>query len=146
MGTGRKPSEFAAEAALVLIGIAGGFSLIDKLAGFTASWMRYMLTATRINQALIAFHFDWNELERKRSLLRSRVDPSAGNPPGDDPPRAPGTPPNFDDPVTEGIDLIKRFCMKILDIMDEETSGWADELKKNASQLASAPLVHGGRG
>jgi len=43
------PSAFAAETALVLIAIAGGFALIDRAAGFSADWMRYLTTAERIN-------------------------------------------------------------------------------------------------
>jgi hypothetical protein len=155
--TNRNPSEFAAEATLVLIGIAGGFSLIDKLAGFTAAWMRYMLTATRINRALIAFHFDWTELERSAPVPPSPPMPPPPPPvPRDEcadtgsPPRCPDCckccEPKTKDPVTARIELIKEFCLKILETMDGETESWADELKKTASQLASTPIGHTGRG
>jgi len=48
----------------LLIGVAGGATLVDRAAaGYTADWMRYMTTASLINRALVKFEFDWNELE-----------------------------------------------------------------------------------
>jgi hypothetical protein len=80
------PAGFTAEAALVLIGAAGGINLIDRLAGLSTGWMRYMTTVMLIHKELIKFHFEWNRLDRKAALARSS---GANAAPGADPAQPP---------------------------------------------------------
>lgn len=43
----------------VLLGVAGLLVLIDKLFGFSSSWMRYMTTQIRLQQLLIDYQAQW---------------------------------------------------------------------------------------
>jgi hypothetical protein len=147
------PSALTAELALVLIGIAGGLNLIDRYAGLTDAWMRYITTATRLNRALIAYQFEWNELERSTP----RGSTASGSPPtsGEDAPKSLPTAPTESigggtrgkkaptDSVTERIELVKRFCLAVIDIIGEETLVWADELKERVAQIARNFPAHG---
>jgi SMODS and SLOG-associating 2TM effector domain 2 len=119
-------SSIAAETALLLAGIAGGATLIDRAAGFTADWMRYITTAARINRALIEFQFAWNKIDQA-----SPYPPPSGTP---QPSIKRGK--RDIDPVTQRIELAKEFCSKIFEFMDQETSIWADEMKERVAQAA----------
>lgn len=112
--------------------------LIDRAAGFTADWMRYITTAASINRALIEFQFEWNKLDRNSPY----------------PPRPASTksaeisPPSIKkrkiaDPVEQRIELASQFCLKILDLTGQETSIWADELKQRVARMASQLPSHG---
>jgi len=128
------PAGFAAETALIFIGIAGGFTLIDRSAGFSADWMRYILTATRLSRALMEFEFDWSALSREASP-RSRL-PSADEKTSVAPPSRPPRGASHD-AVQRRIDRVKKFCLDILDIIGGETEIWANELKERVAQLAN---------
>jgi hypothetical protein len=125
-----------AEASLALVGVAAGLALIDKSAGYTADWMRYVTTAAQINRALLEFHFAWDRLESTMPY-----------PPDNDPPdpltkvdipatergrRRKAPEPN---PVGARIDLVKDFCLEIADAVELETSAWAIDLKERVAQL-----------
>jgi hypothetical protein len=122
------PAGIAAEAALVLIGIAGGITLIDRSAGFSADWMRYILTATRLNRTLVEFEFDWNALGREASQSYQPQPLGAATP------SAPAA--ETVDPVQRRIDRVQKFSLAILDIIGGETELWANELKERVAQLA----------
>jgi hypothetical protein len=55
------------EAALFLIGVAGGLHLIDHLIGASSGWMRYLATAMELNEELIAYQWRWHELLARRA-------------------------------------------------------------------------------
>jgi len=133
IGLAADHGSIAVEAALVLIGVAGGFNLIDRFAGFTNDWMRYMATAMRLNQELIEFQFRWSELERAAS-----TNPSPPDPPGK---RAI----KEIDPIKSKIDMVHKFCSRVLSIVEEETSAWADELKNNVAQFTQHIMTQHGR-
>jgi hypothetical protein len=126
------PREFAAEVALLLIGIAGGFNIIDRSAGYSADWMRYIVTATQLNSLLVKFEFEWNAASR----AISPAPPST---------QAPAVVTNSPPPQTQKpevvsdeqrIELVKNFCLKILDVVGGETEVWANELKERVAQMA----------
>jgi hypothetical protein len=125
--------EFAAEAALLLIGIAGGFNVIDRAAGYSADWMRYIVTATRLNRALVDFEFKWNAFIRAASGSQMLPLPDAKAVAC-----APETPKTAvpTDLVQQRIDLVREFCMLVLDIIGGETEVWANELKERVAQMA----------
>jgi hypothetical protein len=120
-GSVANPSAFSAELALVLIGLAGGFNLIDRYAGLTTGWMRYVTTAARLNRTLIAFQFAWNEVERTASLQSSSSSEAR---------------PKKPDSVTQRIELARKFCLDVLDIIGEEMAVWSDELKERVAQFS----------
>jgi hypothetical protein len=128
---GPNASSGAAEASLALIGLAGGLTLIDRTAGFTADWMRYITTASRINRALIEFQFKWNKLDYNSPCLgASSIDPPQQ-------PAGSGKKTPEPDPVAQRIELAYKFCLEIFDLTGQETSIWADELKERVAQMAS---------
>jgi SMODS and SLOG-associating 2TM effector domain 2 len=118
-------SSIAAETALLLAGIAGGATLIDRTAGFTADWMRYITTAADINRALIEFQFEWDMLDQSAPYL----------------PRTKTSQPPIEktdkeiDPVAQRIERARVFCLNILEFTRRETSVWADELKARVTQM-----------
>jgi SMODS and SLOG-associating 2TM effector domain 2 len=133
----------AAEFTLLFVGIAGGFKVIDHAAGNTADWMRYRMTASAINTLISNFRFEWIELDRTYPLPRN------GKPPGISPAMVedPAFLPHVDedttiarnrkkkgdsdaDPVQRRVVLARTCCNKILKLIENETSIWADELKK----------------
>lgn len=138
-GINVKLSSIAAETALLLIGIAGAATLIDRSAGYTTDWMRYMTTAALINQARLKFLFAWNELEWTLPYpplpagSTPRPKPVSGLPATTAGP-APDGP---DDPVARRIYLAREFCFEVLDLVGKETSVWTDELKQRVAQMAS---------
>ena len=123
------PAAFAAEVAVVLAGIAGGFTLVDRSVGFTADWMRYIGTATNLNRELIAFQLDWDELAYAAAKNRDKPDPG---PTG----KAAARRAKKNDPDAQRINRVKVFCLKILEITGEETGIWANELKERLAQMA----------
>ena len=147
---------FAAEAALVFIGIAAGLNLIDRLVGFSSGWMRYMSAAMRANRALLEFELKWNS--RARDAARKggsgEVQPGAKPPPEDaeaartagpaspktgdvtpaDDPAAPSRP-DRSKPETDPIVAVWALCDVLLAIVDQETNEWSIEFKNSISHL-----------
>jgi hypothetical protein len=115
------PRGFAAETALVLIGIAGGFNLVDRSAGFSAD-------CTRLNRALIEFQFDWNALSR---LPKQKGD----NPQRSEGANKPRRNRKETNPDVLRINRVKEFCLAILDITSGETDVWAIELRERVAQM-----------
>ncbi|MGA2129333.1 MAG: SLATT domain-containing protein [Xanthobacteraceae bacterium] len=144
---------FAAEAALVFIGIAAGLNLIDRLVGFSSGWMRYMSAAMRAHKALLEFELKWNCWARDaaRKVASSEVQPAAKPPPpaeagvalaspgtGDvtpaDDPAAPSRP-DRSKPETDPILAVWALCDVLLAIVDQETNEWSIEFKNSISHL-----------
>ena len=149
VGSDITPSSLAAEITLVLIGIAGGFNLIDRSLGFSADWMRYIVTASKINRALIDFQLQWNELEftapvsttksaaktKQLSIVhegRANLQQTSN---GNNNPQA--------NPIARRIELVNKFCMTVIDLTYEETSIWSDELTDRVAKMASHLPGHG---
>ena len=98
--------------AAVALGIAATLILLDRFYGFTNGWIRFLLTARQLIEALEAFHF---EVERHKL--------SWGNP---EP-----TP----EQATMLLEQIWRFHKKALGIVNDETKGWAAEFTEAIKQL-----------
>lgn len=134
------PRSFAAEAALVLLGTAGAWNLIDRSAGFSADWMRYIVTVTCLCRELAEFEFDWVELTRKAYKQRSEPSKESENaPPQNSSQPFPSQQETQNkavvDPDTARVALAKEFSLKVLEITGDETSIWAKELKDRLSQI-----------
>ncbi len=98
--------------AAVALGVAATLILLDRFYGFTNGWIRYLLTARQLIEALEAFHF---EVERHKL--------SWGNP---EP-----TP----EQATMLLEQIWQFHKKALGIVNDETKGWAAEFTEAIKQL-----------
>jgi hypothetical protein len=121
-------NSLVAELSLALFGVAAGLALIDRMAGFSADWMRYVVTATQINRKKMEFQFLWDRLERTLPYpphKKAQVE-VAGK-----------IPKRKDDPIAARIKLVQEFCSSIADLTEKETSGWATDLKERVSQLDS---------
>jgi hypothetical protein len=121
------PRSFAAEVALVLLGVAGAWNLIDRSAGFSSDWMRYIVTVTDLYRELTEFEFDWITLTRVASKRDSNPPPEGPSQP--QPENATQT-----DPDAARIELVKDFTLGILGITGKETNIWAKELKERMAQ------------
>jgi hypothetical protein len=131
---------FAAEAALVFLGIAGAWNLIDRAAGFSADWMRYIVTVTCLCRELAAFEFDWMDLTRKAYKRPEPPGPPPGTPPPPVPPQASQGQQQTQDKAPDDLDsarveLAKKFSLRVLEVTGEETSVWAKELRDRLSQM-----------
>jgi hypothetical protein len=156
-------SSHAAEAALLFIGFAGGFKLWDTYGGYTVDWMRFMTSAARINRELAKFQFDWEKIDLKSSDKGTDDGPAGATAPqpaaGPDadlksnpsdskgkfevcPSCGPCHPVRFN-PTELKVKLAGEFCSKILDLVGEEISVWATELKKRMDLMPAHSVGHG---
>lgn len=120
-----KAKSYAAEVALGFLALIGGLTFWDKSAGFSADWMRYIITAGRLNKKLVEFQFDWNIFNRATNIAsKSKSDGTAE------------AEEKKLDSVAERADKLKTFCLTILDIMSAETEVWANELKERVAQMS----------
>ncbi len=88
---------------------------IDKFMGFSTSWMRYMMTAIRLQKSLADFQSDWNILwmdiednkptKTQQKLLMQRT---------------------------------KAFHLKVVQEIEQETQLWTNEFQSSLSQLEYA--------
>jgi hypothetical protein len=93
--------------------IGGGAALlgIDRLAGISSGWTRYVITATSIRAASEEFRMDWAALSAQAA-----------------------TPPTAE----QGAAMIQRakaFSMVIEGLVAKETQDWAAEFRQNMSML-----------
>ena len=98
--------------AAVALGVAATLILLDRFYGFTNGWIRFLLTARQLIEALEAFHF---EVEHHKL--------SWGNP---EP-----TP----EQATMLLEQIWQFHKKALGIVNNETKAWAAEFTEAIKQL-----------
>ena len=93
--------------------IGGGAALLglDRIAGLSSGWTRYVLTATAIRTASEEFRFDWAALSAQTA-----------------------TPPTPEQ-VAALIQKAKAFSMAIEGLISKETQDWATEFRQNMSTL-----------
>ncbi len=98
--------------AAVALGVAATLILIDRFYGFTSGWIRFLLTAMQLTEALEAFRF---EVEQHKL--------SWGNP----------------EPTPQQavalLEHIRQFHAKALGIVNDETKIWAAEFTETIKQL-----------
>jgi hypothetical protein len=117
--------EFAAEVAIGFIAIAGGFNVIDRVSGYTADWMRYMLTASDLQRALVEFQFQWSEMTQ-----------AAAHPQEEEPAKKSATH-KHTDWTKKRIDLAHNCTRTILGLIAGETEKWAKEQQERVEKMAS---------
>jgi hypothetical protein len=129
------------ELALVFLGLAGVAKLWDSNAGYTVDWMRFITTATRINQELNSFQFEWEKIDL---AVRDRPGQTEGaaDPEAMRPPKMEACPHcGFSHPVEKlapterKLRLAEAFCAQIFKIVGGEITAWADELKKRYDKV-----------
>ncbi|MFI9826335.1 SLATT domain-containing protein [Streptomyces sp. NPDC051913] len=99
-----------------LIGLGACCVAVDRVCGFSSSWMRYVSTAISLNRRLIAFQASWPRIE-------ARV---TGNPDVDE----------FSKAVQELVTFVDDFAM----LMETETLAWVSEFQNHLLQLESGTV------
>jgi hypothetical protein len=98
--------------ASVALGIAAAFVALDRLLGFSSSWMRYISTELLLRKLRDDFRFEW---ERQRAAW-----PSSGP---------------SDEQLQRMIAEARDFVSKINRSVHEETTAWVAEFRAALEQL-----------
>ena len=95
----------------LLLGLAAGAVGLDHFFGFSSGWIRYVITASGIQNALEEFRMDW-------SLLYAHL----------------STPPTAEQ-LQALIERAKSFRVAVAGMVLDETKAWAAEFQSNMAQL-----------
>lgn len=111
--------EVPAEIGLILFALAAGMMAADRFANISENWMRYVITTLSLRRMLVDFQLASvvvlkPVLETKGTNVEIRVDP-----------------------VQAEFDRIKVFLGSVFEMVRHETQEWADEFRKNRSELES---------
>ena len=98
--------------AAVALGVAATLILIDRFYGFTSGWIRFLLTAMRLTEALETFRF---EVEQQK-LSWGDAEPTP-------------------EQAAALLEQIRQFHAKALGIVNDETKAWAAEFTEAIKQL-----------
>lgn len=95
----------------LLLGLAAGIVGFDHFFGFSSGWIRYVITATGIQNALEEFRMDWGVLSAHLA-----------------------TPPTTEQ-VAALVERAKAFRVAVSGMVLDETKAWATEFQSNMAQL-----------
>lgn len=99
-----------------LIGIGACCVAIDKVCGFSSSWMRYVSTAISLNRQLVTFQASWPRMEAKIA-------------------REPNSE-HFAQAVQDLVNFVDGFSL----VMEAETLAWVSEFQSHIIQLESGSI------
>ncbi|MEU7099071.1 SLATT domain-containing protein [Streptomyces longwoodensis] len=99
-----------------LIGMGACCVAVDKVCGFSSSWMRYVSTAISLNRQLVMFQASWPRSEAKISR-----EPNAEN---------------FSQAVQDLVNFVDGFSLA----METETLAWVSEFQNHILQLESGSI------
>ncbi|MFJ3141484.1 SLATT domain-containing protein [Streptomyces halstedii] len=94
-----------------LIGLGACCAAIDKVFGFSSSWMRYMSTAVALNRQLLRLQVSWPKFEA-RLIANSN-----------------------DEVFSEAIQELAAFVDDFAALMESETNSWMSEFQNHILQL-----------
>jgi hypothetical protein len=100
----------------VLLGIAGGFVLLDRYFGYSTGWMRYVLAMQAIEKAREQFRMEWTALLR---LLSGT---------------ARGTP-EQSELIDRMIQRTRAVVIEVKERSEQETQAWIAEFQTNLAQF-----------
>ena len=95
-----------------MLGAAAACVALDKFFGFSSGWVRYVVTAQTIEEALFAFRIDWARAESK---LASAAPTSAQ--------------------CDELLQLAKDFTSRVMKEVSQETQQWVVEFQSSLADL-----------
>lgn len=95
----------------LLLGIAAANDGLDHYFGFSSGWIRYILTATALQEALEEYRMDWQIMSSNLSR------------------------PPSNDQVLALLDRSKSFRAAIAGMLLDETKAWAAEFQRNFAQM-----------
>jgi hypothetical protein len=105
----------------LFVGLAATLVALDRFAGFSTGWIRYVRTATELQRLLCDFRMDWAMLE---SHLRSVDDQAA-----------------IDAIITRVKEFVASGRLAVL----QETQQWAAEFESNLAQMEKEAQVQRSR-
>ncbi|MFM7647114.1 MAG: SLATT domain-containing protein [Cyanobium sp.] len=123
----------------VMLACAALLSGVDRFLGLTSGWVRYVRTAQALTERLNQFHFDWEELRRRR-----QVEP--GELPGSAATLADGAPlpqQAAADPIKAATDCGRQFLSDVQLLVRRETDLWAREFERATQLLDHSGLDQG---
>lgn len=100
----------------VLLGIAGGFVLLDRFFGYSTGWMRYVLAMQAIEKAREQFRMEWTALLRMLSATTK------------------GTP-EHSELLDRMIQRTRAVVIEVKDRSEQETQAWIAEFQTNLAQF-----------
>lgn len=101
--------------ATIAIAVTAILIALDRFAGLTSGWVRYMITQMELGRALETFCFDW---EKKMLGYSGTV----------------STP----EQATEALELCKDFILKTRDMVKNETQLWSSEFQSTLKEIEKA--------
>ena len=114
--------EVPAEIGLILFALAAALMAADKFGNISENWMRYIIAMMSLQRLLIEFQL-------------------AGVQAHDQPALSESPPLNDADPAISAqqkeYERIKTFLISIFDLVQHETQEWANDFRKNQSDLES---------
>ncbi|MFE4622512.1 SLATT domain-containing protein [Streptomyces mirabilis] len=99
-----------------LIGIGACCVAIDKVCGFSSSWMRYVSTAISLNRQLLMFQASWPRIEAKIARESNAE--------------------HFSQAVQDLVNFVDGFSL----VMETETLAWVSEFQNHIIQLESGSI------
>jgi SMODS and SLOG-associating 2TM effector domain 2 len=102
--------EVPAEGGLILFALAAGLMAADRYGNISSNWMRYVITSLSLRRMLIDFQM--GGVAAERLVMGTNVETAQ---------------PEYD--------RIKSFLAAVFDLVRQETQEWADEFRKNRSEL-----------
>ena len=102
----------------VLAAVVAVLVALDRFMGWSTSWTRFIVAATDIRQAIAEFEFAWQQERLKWTT---------------DPPTREQT--------QQAIEVVKRFALKVAQIVHDETAAWVAEFQSVLRQLDESAKV-----
>lgn len=100
----------------LLLAMAGGLILFDRLFGSSTGWMRYIVAIQAIEKARESFRLDWAILSRKLTMS------------------APDTP-EYTDTVDKIVQRLRSAVLETKEQSEKETQAWIQEFQTNLAQF-----------
>ncbi|WP_159029240.1 SLATT domain-containing protein [Streptomyces viridochromogenes] len=99
-----------------IIGIGASCVAVDRVCGFSSSWMRYVSTAISLNRQLVMFQASWPRIEAKLAQQSS--------------------PENYSEAVEELVKFVDATSL----LMENETLAWVSEFQNHVVQLETGSI------
>jgi ABC-type multidrug transport system fused ATPase/permease subunit len=111
--------EVPAEVGLVLLALAGGLMAADRFANLSENWMRYVVAMLSLQRMHVEFQMA--SVQTNEPVKDANSDKKDNKPP--------------ENKTQLEYDRIKNFLNAVFDLVQHETQEWADEFRKNRSEL-----------
>lgn len=99
-----------------IIGLGACCLAIDRVCGFSSSWMRYVSTAISLNRQLVMFQVSWPRIEARVS-------------------QQPGS-----ESFSDAIQALVNFVDVASRLMEDETLSWVSEFQNHVVQLEAGSI------